>query len=175
MTISWRMMTLANKPRDAQYRTNRRLPMKLKALFLKFWAAGAVFYFVGWGSFVATTDQLDLTVLIGLVMGIATDLVFNNILKMMERQPGESDKYIMFGGRKFISIFQNVLYAIVLSFLVAYTYHFINLGLINLMDLPKTSVPLGAEPILFGVFYLCYELLFLWLRHVIRARKNKED
>jgi hypothetical protein len=38
----------------------------LKASLIKFWFYGAVYFFVGWGLFLASGDQLDLIVVLGL-------------------------------------------------------------------------------------------------------------
>ena len=47
------------------------------------------------------------------------------------------------------------------------TYDGINLLIINVQHLDPTSVPLGVEPFLFGVFYLAYDLATVWLRNLV--------
>lgn len=149
----------------------RKLPVWLKAAFIKFWFAGAVFFFVGWGLFIASSDQLDLTLVLGLVLGLAIHLLANSIFFSMERGKGEYQPFMMFPQKKYWSFLFNLLYGIVLCILVSYTYHFINVAAIALYQLPETSVALGAEPILFGVFCMVYDMLFLQLRKLLVKRK----
>jgi hypothetical protein len=158
----------------------KRLPTWLKAILIKAWFAGAVYFFIGWGLFINTTDQLDITLAIGLVLGIITDVVVNRIFRGMERGRLEYHRFMMFPKKKITSFFLNVLYAIILAFIVAYTYNIINYAAIKLNNLPETSIVLGAEPILFGVFYTAYDLLFLQIKKaVVRTRskdgENKEN
>ena len=149
-------------------RKKRKLPLWFKAVFIKFWFAGAVFFFVGWGLFINTTDQLDLTLVLGLALGMVTGLMINKILLGMERGKGECHSFIMFPQKKYWSFLLNIMYGIVLCVFVVYTYHIINVVAINVWHLPDTSVVLGAEPIMFGVFCLAYDMLFLQIKKLLR-------
>ena len=156
-------------------RKKRKWPAWLKAALIKFWFAGAVYFFIGWGLFIHTADQLDLTLVLGLVLGIVTDLIVNKIFTGMERGKGEYHPYMMVPQRKYWGFLLNIAYAIALCACVAYTYHIINVAAIRLYDLPETSVALGAEPILFGVFCMAYDMLFLKIKKYIVKRKTENE
>ena len=156
---------------EPMVRKKRKLPSWFKAVFIKFWFAGAVFFFVGWGLFISTADQLDLTLALGLALGTVTDLMVNRIFFSMERGKGEYQPFIMFPQKKYWGFLLNNSYGIVLCVFVVYTYHIINVVAINVWHLPETSVVLGAEPILFGVFCLVYDMLFLQIKKLLVKRK----
>ncbi len=157
----------------------RKIPVWLRAVLIKAWFAGAVYFFIGWGLFINTTDQLDITLALGLVLGIITDVVVNNIFRGMKRKNIDYYKYMMFPRKKIASFFLNIIYAIILSFLIAYTYNFINYAAIKINSLPENSIVLGAEPILFGIFCVAYDMLFLAVKRLImnglKNRDNKDD
>lgn len=144
-----------------------RLPHWLKAVVLKAWFSGAVFYFIGWGLFI--TDQLDLTVVMGLILGLAMDLLLNRLLVFFETNRLEYRKYIFCYSKKFYSIPVNLIYGMLLSFLVAYTYNSINLILIAVQDLPADALPFGAEPILYGVFFTIYDMIFIGIKNTCKT------
>ena len=155
-------------------KNKKKLPAWLKVIIIKFWFAGAVYFFVGWGLFLNTIDQLDLTLAIGLVLGAITDLMVNRIFRSMEQGGNEYSIYMMFPKKNFANFLFNVLYGIILAFAVAYTYHFINVAAIHIKRLPETSVVLGAEPILFGVFCMAYDMLFLLIKRLLKKRGTEK-
>lgn len=161
--------------RDTKVKKKRKLPPWLKVVLLKFWFAGAVFFFVGWGLFINTSDQLDLALILGLVLGVVTDLLTNRILRSMERGKGQYAPFMMFPKKHYLSFVWNVLYGILLCVLVAYTYQIINTAAIRLYHLPETKVVLGAEPILFGVFCTGYDMLFLQIKKVFAKRRVENE
>ena len=147
----------------------KHLPHWLKACFIKFWFAGAVYFFIGWGLFLSSADQLDLTLALGAVLGLLTDLIVNKVLFLMEKGGREYHPYVLcWSERWYVSLPVNLVYCVVLSFLVAYTYHFINLFAARAQGLGAGTIVLGAEPILFGLFILLYDLIFLGIKAGIR-------
>jgi hypothetical protein len=152
----------------------RRLPAWLKAILIKAWFAGAVFFFVGWGLFISTTDQLDLTLILGIVYGAVTDLMVNRIFFQMGREKGEYLPFVMISKNKYLGFLFNILYGIVLCSLVVYTYGFINIAAISIFKLPETKIVLGAEPILFGLLCMGYDMLFLQIKKLIKKKRTSE-
>ena len=59
----------------------------------------------------------------------------------------------------------NLLYAFVLLICVYSLYQGINTVLTSISGQPD-SVPLGVEPILFGLFYMGFDLLFVGMKHL---------
>lgn len=145
----------------------------LKALFIKFWFAGAVFYFVGWGLNIVTYNQLDVVFVLGLVMGLVTDYMANAIMRNMQKGEKNMNAFMMFPGKKWYNILLNIPYAMLLTALVAYTYSFINIWVANAKGLAEGTVALGAEPLLYGLFYLSYDMLFLGIKYLIKKLINK--
>ena len=99
-------------------------------------------------------------------MGIITDILTNNALRFFAATPGANDRYIMVTKRGYISYFLNILYAFVVLFLVYTIYAVINFTIIRITGNTDT-VPLGVEPILFGLFYLGADLLLIRCKHLI--------
>ncbi|MDR1094723.1 MAG: hypothetical protein LBL66_11310 [Clostridiales bacterium] len=154
-----------------------RVPAFVKAALLKLWFAGAVYFFIGLGVADRKLDQLDLTVAIGLIMGLATDLAVNRVLMAIDNKKKRMPKYLMFYRKKWYFLCLNLLYGLILSALTAYTYHFINAAVNGARGLPDGSTAFGAEPVLFGVFFLAYDLLLVGLRNGIAraARALKKE
>ena len=58
-----------------------RIPVWIKALFIKFWFAGAVCYFIMFG--LKINDRLDQLVLTGAVLGLIVDVLVNPLFRYM--------------------------------------------------------------------------------------------
>ena len=89
-----------------------RIPVWVKALFVKFWFAGAVCYFVMWG--LNIRNSLDSLVLTGAVMGLIVDVLVNPLYRYLETDRKEYNAYMMFPFpfRQFWTFFTNILYYI---------------------------------------------------------------
>lgn len=157
-------------------RSTLQIPNTLKVLFLKFWIAGAMCYFFLWGLGLYVSATLDLMAITALAMGFVMDILENNILRFMEETPGSNDKWMMVSTKGFVSLILNVVYSFVIMFCVYSTYNVINRLLVGASGDPN-SVPFGVEPVFFGLFFMCYDLLFvgiknLFLRILAAARKK---
>ncbi|MBQ7872754.1 MAG: hypothetical protein IJ360_02130 [Clostridia bacterium] len=148
-----------------QYRSDflDRIPAPVKALFLKFWFNGAVCYFIFWGLGLNISSTLDMIFVLAVALGIITDIFLNNIIRFIETIPGENEKWLMFPKKRFWTFFANILYAFVVLFCVIQTYEFIAIFYV--------------EPILFGLFYMGFDLLFVGMKNlfftIIEDAKNK--
>ena len=152
---------------------SKKWPVAVKALLIKGWFAGAGYFFVGWGLFLGSLDQLDLTFVLGLVLGAVTDLMVNRILIFLDNGGDAYKKYMMFYSKKFYFFWVNIFYGVLLSFLIAYTYHAINLFAVRLGGLAENTVVLGAEPILYGVFFTVYDALLVTIKNLLKKRINQ--
>lgn len=150
-----------------------KVPVWIKALFVKFWFNGMICFFFYWGLGAYIADQLDLIVVVGLAMGVLTDILLNNILRFMNGDKKEYDAYMMLPMKKFWTFFVNIVYAGIVLFCVIMTYQLINIWVIKANELPLDSVPLGVEPLLFGVFYLFYDMIFITVKNVIVGAVKK--
>lgn len=156
---------------EAELRTYRSGP-KLKVadwaklLFVKFWFPGAVCFFFIWGLGGYLADLMDTLFVTGIALGIVTDLMTNNVLRFFEKTPGENSRWMMIPKKGYISFPLNILYAFVVLFLVYSLYNVINLVILQIIGGGDT-VPLGVEPILFGLFYLGFDMLLIQVKHLI--------
>ena len=147
-----------------------------KVLLLKAWFAGAVCYFILWGLGMYIYSLIDMLFIMGIVLGMATDLLTNNVIRFIETTPGENDKWLMFPKKGMVSFFLNLVYACVLVFCVYLLYSGINLVLVKIIGNADT-VPLGVEPVLYGVFTMGFDVLFVGCKNLFRqimsdARKS---
>ncbi len=140
-----------------------RLSDAAKAILLKTWFGGMVCFFFFWGLGMYVSDQADQLLILGLGFGFVTDLFTNNIFRFYAKVPGANDRWMMFPKKRFLSLPLNVLYAFVILFCVVTTYNALNALLVVLTD-AKDTVPLGVEPILFGVFSMAWDMLFLFMK-----------
>ncbi len=150
------------------------VPTWVKAFFIKWWFAGAACYFFLWGlgTYVA---QLDLMVVLGLAMGVITDLLTNNVMRFIQLDK-EYEPYIMFQKKKYVTLFLNMIYSVLLLILTILSYEVVNRVIIFIGNLSSDSVPLGVEPIMFGIFYVGFDYLFLIIRNKIqKLRKSSQD
>ena len=138
----------------------------VKVLFIKAWFPGSVCFFFLWGLGSMVADQLDLLFITGIALGIVTDMLTNNVLRFLEKSPGANSRYMMFPKKGYSSFPLNILYAFVVLLLVYTVYNVINLVIIRLTGAVDT-VPLGVEPILFGVFYLCCDMILIQGKHLL--------
>lgn len=145
-----------------------RLPHWLKVVLLKWWFAGAVCYFFLWGLGIYL-HGLDLLVSLAIGLGVTTDLMLNRILHNFESAEGANDKWMMVTAKGFHTFFLNIAYAALVLFCVFQTYYGINtgLGVDARADMSTAETMLGVEPILFGLLYLGFDLLFLKIRNTL--------
>ena len=141
------------------------LPRWLKAVLLKTWFAGATCFFIFWGLGLYLTNLLDMMLVFGLALGLVTNLLVNSIFRFAARVPGENDRWMMFPKKGMAAFFLNILYAFFLLLCVYCLYQGINLAITSVTG-QADSVPVGVEPILFGLFYMGFDLLFLSMKHL---------
>lgn len=151
-----------------QYQTSilSKIPVWVKALFLKYWFAGAVYFFIGFGLGSYLTDSEAMIIVLGGVMGLTTDVLLNNIF-MHFQSDKEYNSFMMVPVKKFWTLFINLIYAVIVVLCVVFTYNIINKWIIASQGLPATDNPLPVEPLLFGLFYLAYDMAFIGIKNLI--------
>ena len=137
-----------------------------KMVFIKFWFAAAVCYFFFWGLGGLLPSVLDQLVVTGMALGVVTDLLTSPVLRFLEKTKGENARWMMVTRKTYSGLFLNLLYAYVVLFLVFTLYNVINMAAIRLFGLPGDQVALGVEPVLFGLFYLGFDLLLIKMKHM---------
>lgn len=144
-----------------------RIPTWIKAIFIKWWFAGAISYFILWG---LTIGGLDSVVLTGGVLGIVVDILVNPLFRYMESDRKEYNPYMMFPFpfKAFWTFFTNIIYYIIVVFLVSVIYTNINV-FANSIAGTADSTYLGVEPLLFGVFCVVVDMAFIGLKDGVVA------
>lgn len=143
------------------------LPEWLKAVLLKAWFAGAVCFFIFWGLGIYLPNTLDMLLVFGAALGIVTDLMVNNIFRFLAEVPGANDRWMLLPKRTNLNFFGNILYSYGLLLCVFMLYQIIN-GILVAVTGATDTVPLGVEPILFGIFYMGFDMLFVGMKHLLR-------
>lgn len=152
-----------------KYRSKSRINLSntVKVVLLKAWFAGAVCYFILWGLGIYVSSLIDMLFILGIVLGMVTDVLTNNVIRFIEQSPGENDKWLMFPKKGMVSFFLNMVYALVLIGCVYGLYGMINRVILAIVGNADT-VPLGVEPILFGVFCMGFDVLFVSLKNLLK-------
>ena len=157
-----------------QYRSKSlfKTPDALKLILIKVWFAGAVCYFFLWGLGPYLGNSLDMLFVLGIALGMVTDLLTNNVIRFVEKEVGANDKWMMVPGKKTGSMLLNSVYFLFVVVCVYMLYNLINLG-INTITGDMDAVPLGVEPILFGVFCTMFDVLFISIKHLVKGLLKK--
>ena len=140
-----------------------KLSETVKALLVKYWFNGAVcfFFFLGLGNYLR--DLLDQLFVLGFAMGIITDILVNNVLRFIAKPEGGNDKWMMIPQKRLSSLFLNIGYAFVVLFFVYMFYNLLN----TILQKLGGSI-LSVEPLLFGLIYLGFDLLFIGMKKMMK-------
>ena len=141
-----------------------KIPAWVKALFVKWWFAGAVCYFIVWG--INLGAPIDSIVLTGAVLGIVVDVLVNPLFRYMETDRKEYNAYMMFPFpfKQFWTFFTNIIYYVIVLVVMYYSfYFFVNDVIFN------GGQMLTVEPLLFGVFCVIIDMVFIGIKDGIVA------
>ena len=148
-------------------RTRKKLPLWLKVALLKAWFYGAVCFFFMWGLGGYLADALDLFFVTAIALGMVTDLLVNTILRYYAETDGANDRWMMIPRRGVAGFFLNILYAFVVLGVVDVIYNLLNIALLSLTHETGT-VPLGVEPVLFGLLCMGVDAGFVALKGLLK-------
>ena len=152
-----------------QYRSKKlAIPEWLKVVFIKAWFAGAVCFFFLWGLGTYLSSLLDMLFVAGAALGMATDLLTNNVLRFTEKYSGGNDKWILCNKKGVVGLGLNLLSAYAILLCVYFTYNVINFTIVSITGAVDT-VPLGVEPLLFGLLCMGYEMLFIGIKRMVQS------
>lgn len=151
-----------------------KVPVWIKAMFVKWWFAGMVCWFFMFG---IGQSGLDAVALIGLVLGIVVDILVNPIFRYMETDRKEYNAYMMFPFpfKAIWTFFANVCYYMVVMIGVNYCYLGINLLINEISSSLEHFV--AVEPLLFGILAFIVDMIFIGVKDgavaLVRHAKNK--
>lgn len=147
-------------------RKGLRIPNWLKIVAIKAWFAGAVCFFILWGLGNYVSAMLDMLFIVAVVYGMVTDLLVNNTLRFLEKTTGENDKWMLFPKKGMVSFGLNLLGGGLIVFCVYMTYNLLNYGIMSATGNFDT-LPIGVEPLLFGLLCMGYDMLFIGIKRLI--------
>ena len=152
-----------------KYRAGPRVTLAdwAKALLLKAWTGGMVCYFFIWGLSVLSLNSWDHLLILGLVQGAVTNLITHNVFRFLAKTPGAFDRWMMVSRKEIWFLPLDLCYGLLLVVCVVMTYNGINL-LASRFAGNTDSVLLGVEPLLYGLFILAWDLLFLAMKHLLQ-------
>lgn len=142
------------------------IPEPVKILFLKAWFSGAVCFFFYWGLGTYVGNQLDMLFIVCIVQGMVTDLLCNNVIRFIEVTPGANDKWLLVKKKGMMGFFLNLIYGFVISICVFLLYNFINFTAASITG-STDAFYLGVEPVLYGVFCMGFDMLFVGIKRLI--------
>ena len=150
-----------------KYRSGPKIRLSdwVKAILIKMWFAGSVCFFIFWGLSSYIGARLDLLFVFALALGVVTDVLTNNILRYYAKTVGGNDRWMMFPQKGYITFPLNILYAMILLFCVDMFYTLLN---ISLSAIGNGGLTIGVGPILFGVVYTAFDLLFITIKRTLR-------
>ena len=162
-----------------KYRSGPKIKLRdwVKVVLIKWWFDGAVCFFFFWGLGLMIASMENQLIILGIGLGLVTDLLVNSIFRYYARKPGANDRWMMVPRKGVAGLLLNLVYAFVLLGLVVMTYNIINQVAVMITG-PTDTVPVGVEPILFGLLTMGWDMILLGAKRVFRRivedAKNKQ-
>ena len=148
-----------------------RIPVGIKVGFFKWWIAGAVYFFLGFGSAPELQGTPVHIFSMGAVLGLLNSYVVAPVVRDMTRINPPENPWLTVRRRGPLGTLMNILAGVMLVGLVVLSYVGIN-SVYTRISGTEGAVLLRVEPILFGVFYLIYEFLWRLLVRVLHTRRG---
>ena len=153
------------------YRTDflSRIPTFIKGLFVKWWFAGVVCFFVNMGLGIYIGSTVDLVMLDGIFLGLVVDVLVNPLFRFMESDKREYNTYMLFPFplKAYWTFFTNILYYVGIAWIVNFAYLFIN----------EYMFKLGIEPLSWALLVVAVDMVFIGIKdlvvYLIKKRKKE--
>lgn len=152
-----------------KYRSGKgiRIPEWLKIILIKAWFCGAVCFFFIWG-LGNYLQGIDMLFVAAVALGMVTDLLVNNVIRFLEKEPGASARWLMVTAKGMGGFLLNLLYGFVLMLCVYAVYDLINRIAVAFTG-DAEMIFLGVEPILFGIFAMGFDMLFIGMKRLMKS------
>jgi hypothetical protein len=146
---------------------SHQIKRTLKIVLFRAWAAGAVCFFAAWGRGPAEEAELQgitaafsLNLIIGLIliMVLCDLIIVNPVIRLVSRK--KVINYEKDGWRFALGGPIHVIRVTLLVLLIVQTYYFLNVSFIKINGMDENYIAVPLEPILFGILYGLYYLLF---------------
>lgn len=151
-----------------------RIPLVLKILVIKYWLGGAAAYFVFMGlNNLLGSRTIDSYLIFCIILGMATDLIVNRFIRMMGTSKKPTEKYLFVNGTSFITLFLNILYAILLfAMMFGFWSGLDAIVHFNNHETLRRYIYF-EEPFLFGLMFVLADLLAIVIKNnVIKLYKK---
>lgn len=145
-------------------------PMWILILIIKWWFAGAIYYFAYMGILVQTTDGSTEAIIGGVILGAVLDILVNRVIRFIEREKGANEKYILITTKKYVSFILNMLYGLLISLFITYGVGFL---VTKIAQLFGHTGSVGMEPITFGIMFVLIDLGLIKIKNLIIKSKAK--
>lgn len=170
--------TLSKKKRSFDpYRRDiiSTIPVPVKALFIKWWFAGMVVYFITIGLGTIISDELDRIALAGAVLGLVNELLVNPLLRAMDIGDGAYNDYMLFpfAFKQYWTFFANIIYYVLVYFCAAMTIEGINALIVLIRGIDEVTLP--AEPIFMGICCLAVDMAIVGIKDFAVRLVKKSD
>lgn len=163
---------LDRRQRLRRFFTDRRI-----SLIVRWWAAGAVYFFIGWGTRVGNQSNIvDFVFALGVTMALFNMLIVNPSIRMAfnvephRRPPSHAVS------QRVSDYLVEILKNIGIMFFIALLYIGLNSIINAVFNLPADNVAVPGEPILFGIFYVLLwvlsERIISWVRLRLHERQG---
>ena len=97
---------------------------------------------------------------------MVTDLLINTLLRHFAETDGANDRWMMIPRRGVAGFFMNILYGFLVLGLTDVFYNAVNVAILSVTHQTDT-VPLGVEPILFGLLCMGIDTGLIALKHLL--------
>lgn len=152
-----------------------KIPYWIKAIFIKYWFFGALYFFFVIGIPNLSSDAY--VIIYGVALGVINDIIIYKILEMLESYKKESRYFVFFRSKKLYSLFINLVYGFVIG-AISMIVSFYLRGLITSLTPDGSVTWYFAMPLSFGLLALAIDGVFIGLKDLIvylyRRFTNKE-
>ena len=154
----------------------------IKVILFRMWAAGAVCFFGGWGR--GASEKVGGAYSIDLIAGLIVFIILSDwiivepVLRLIinkKSKAGRTENGNKAVGRIFSQGILHILRVTFSVLLIVVTYYLLNTFFIRLFGLDEEAVPVPLEPLLFGVLYGLYYLLFCFVKQFFLRRRGAPD
>ena len=146
----------------------QRIPFWVKAVLVKYWSFGMIYYFIvaGLGLYLINFDPIFSFLIMGVTMGLVNDIIINNILSVMDDDREQSHWYWIFHSKKAYSLFINIFYGILWGVLSGILAAFLS------SIIPNNTIGLFQEPLSFALVGSLVEAVFISIKNILVFRKK---
>ncbi len=159
------------------YKTGKfsNIPSWVKILLLKYWAAGAAFYFAGVGStFINVGTAYGGEVLLvwfTLLLALIVDYIVRPIVRLMRNSRDNTYYFNMINSKGILSLFLNILYAACITVPIFYiTSYLVQLDIEGIFKMPNifgVDFAWGLDPFFCGFLYIFFDFIYLFIKNAI--------